>query len=296
MKGGGVDGLGAGGSTPRRDALDPLALFEAYMRVTGVPRLGERPAEAPPGHPKLRGKRLGVVNGAAWTGLWASYFGGLYLPGVELITVGSDAVQLAFMRAHRDGRACPPPGNIRLFRQYAEQLVELAGVHAVLLTCSTMNRAYTEVRDALAPSGVPVVQIDEPMMEQAVRRGGRVLVVATHGPTVRSTRALLQETAERLGREASCAGVTVEKAFEKLGAGDVRAHNAIVADAVRGELRGGNGSGKREIRTVILAQLSMAVFALSHPRAEEEFGVPVLTSAETGFRRVRDVLEEERRL
>jgi hypothetical protein len=277
-----------GRGTPSRDSLDPLALFETYMRITGVPHLEERPPEAAAGGGELRGRRLGVVNGAAWTGLWAGYFGGLYLPGVQLVNVGNDALQLAFMKAHREGRPCPPRANIELFRQYAEQLVDLARVDAVLLTCSTMNRAYTEVRDALASRNVPVVQIDEPMMEQAVRRGGRILVVATHGPTVRSSQALLMEAADRLGREVSFAGLTVEEAFERLGAGDVRAHNEIVAQAIR------SGLEHEEIDTVILAQLSMTVFTLSHPRPEEEFGVPVLTSGETGFRRVREVLGEER--
>ena len=34
----------------------------------------------------------------------------------------------------------------------------------------------------------------------------------------------------------------------------------------------------------------MSVFALEHPDAEREFGVPVLTSGECGFRRVRELL------
>ena len=47
---------------------------------------------------------------------------------------------------------------------------------------------------------------------------------------------------------------------------------------------------KEKVDIVVLAQLSMTIFKLSHPRPEEDFGVPVLTSGETGFLRVRDVL------
>jgi Asp/Glu/hydantoin racemase len=254
-----------------------------YMKVTGVPTLEDLPAP----DPRLAGKKLGVVNGAAWTNLWISYFGGLLLPGVKLIAVGSDAVQLNFMRAHRDGEACPPDVNRELFRDYAEQLVRLQGVDAVLLTCSTMNRAYKTVKEALAPHQVPVIQIDEPMMEEAVEHGGRILVVATHGPTVESTKALLGETAERLGRAVSFSGATVEEAFDKLGRGDVRGHNEIIARAIR-ESRDAEG-----IDIVVLAQLSMTVFKLSYPDCREEFGVPVLTSGETGLLRVKAVLSEQ---
>ena len=51
----------------------------------------------------------------------------------------------------------------------------LGRVDAVLITCSTMNRAYPLVQDALLPYGIPVYQIDRPMMEYAVNHGGAFL-------------------------------------------------------------------------------------------------------------------------
>ncbi len=62
---------------------------------------------------------------------------------------------------------------------------------------------------------VPVVQIDEAMMEKAVETGGKILIVATHGPTVKSTQALLEE------------------AFDLLGKGDIEGHNEVIARAIR---------------------------------------------------------------
>jgi len=140
-----------------------------------------------------------------------------------------------------------------------------------------------------------VGQSDAAMMEEAVARGGRILVVATHGPTVKSTQDLLRETAARMGKTVDFAGATVEEAFELLGAGDIAGHNRVVADAIRravgdgGQSAGGAAPG---IRTIVLAQLSMAVFKFTWPdgAAEREFGAPVLTSGETGFRRAREVL------
>jgi len=103
-------------------------------------------------------------------------------------------------------------------------------------------------------------------------------VVATRGPTVKSTQALLRETANRLDKDVSFSGVTVEEAFDRLGKGDVEVHNELIADALRRKC------ADEDIAVVVLAQLSMTVFKLSYPDCVAEFGVPVLTSGEEGFR------------
>lgn len=272
---------------------DPLALFSAYMKVTGVPTLA--PAEGP--DPALSGKKLGVVNGSSWTSLWSMYFGKKMLPGVKIINVGNEAIQLRFMETHHAGEVGPPQRNIDLTTQYARDLVELVGVDAVLLSCSTMNRAVFQVREELAKLGVPVVQIDEAMMEEAVLAGagtppdgtppGKILVVATHGPTVNSTQQLLRETAEWLGKTVDFAGATVEEAFHLLGEGRIAEHNEVIAAAIR------EAQQRGKIDIVVLAQLSMSVFSFSYPDPVRTFGVPVLNSGETGFRRVGDVLRAQ---
>jgi aspartate/glutamate racemase len=166
--------------------------------------------------------------------------------------------------------------------RYAQDLVELAGVDAVLITCSTMNRAYVEVRKALEPAGAPVFQIDRPMMEKAVHHGGRALVVATHGPTVENTQALLRETAGELDKPVAFSGLTVEEAWHHLAAGDVQGHNDRLAEAIRQKMK------TEHFDCVVLAQLSMTVFLLSYPDPETEFGIPVYTSGQCGFEAIRD--------
>ena len=233
--------------------IDPLSLFSQYMQVTGVPTLGF-PEK---GEAKLRGKKLGVVNGASWVSLWSTWFGGSLLPEVKLVQAGNEGVQLNFMGAHHRGEPCPPQSNIDLFCRYAEDLVRLYAVDAIIITCSTMNRSAGAVREAMKPFGIPVVQIDEAMMEEAVERGGRILVVATHGPTVKSTQNLLQETADRMGKSVDFAGATVEEAFELLGKGDIEGHNEVVARTIREAVAENRNRGG--LRTVVLAQLSMSV-------------------------------------
>jgi hypothetical protein len=265
---------------PRRPRVaDPVRLFTDYMKLTGTPALADEAGVA-----GLSGKTLGLINGSNWVSLWGTWFGRTILPGVKLIHAGGDHVQYRFMAAHSAGAKCPPPENIRSFVRTARELVGFHRPDALLITCSTMNRAASAVRRALKATRVPVVQIDEAMMESAVNRGGRILVIATHGPSVASTQALLRETAARLGRKIDFEGATVEAAFELLGRGDIKRHNRAIARAIRAAQK------RAHIDTVVLAQLSMSVFTLEHPDAEAEFGAPVLTSGECGFRRVREIL------
>lgn len=267
---------------PSSSLPEPARLFADYLRVTGVAHTGPEPQ----GDPALLGKRLGIINGSSWITLWSNYFGRVYLPGVHLINVGNEAVQTNFMEAHEAGLPCPPRANIAAFVRYARDLIELARVDALLITCSTMNRAYRQVEDAVRGDRVPVVQIDWPMMERAVQQGGRVLVVATHGPTVESTQALLGEAAAAQGRPVAFAGLTVEAAWYALAAGDVAGHNRALAEAIAARLR------HESFACVVLAQLSMAAFLFSYPDPVATFGVPVLTSAQCGFERVRELFTD----
>jgi len=261
-------------------AAEALRLFSDYLRVTGVAHTGPEPH----GDPHLLGKRLGLLNGSSWITLWANYFGRLYLPGIHLVNAGNEAVQINFMEAHSAGLPALPDANLSAFKRYAIDLVELGHVDAVLITCSTLNRAYPQVREALRPYGVPVYQIDRPMMERALDHGGRILVVATHGPTVDSTMALLREVAGETGRSVSMTGALVEKAWDYLANADIEQHNAILAKTIRKLVQA------EEIGCVVLAQLSMTVFLLSHPDPVKEFGIPVYTSGQCGFEAVREAL------
>lgn len=261
--------------------IDPFSLFSQYMYLTGVPELESGTAV----DPLLQGKKLGVINGSSWVILWSTWFGKKMLPGVKLINAGNEGVQLNFMRAFRQGLSCPPQSNIDLFCRYAEDLFRLFEVDAILISCSTMNRAYREVQKHMAGFNVPVIQIDEAMMEEAVSSNGKILIIATHGPTVDSTRQLLLETSVRLGRKVLFEGATVEKAFHLLGEGQIEEHNKLLHDTIISE------QAKHKIDVVVLAQLSMSVFAFSYPDPVRTFGIPVLNSGETGFKRAGEVLK-----
>ena len=262
-----------------------VELFRNYMVLTGVSSLGfDEPEEA-----FLQNKKLGIVNGSSWVTLWSTYFGNQILPGVKLINIGNEAQQLNFMKAHAEGRECPPAENIVKTCQYAKDLCEMCKPDAILLTCSTMNRAYPYVQEAISAYDVPLVQIDAPMMEKAVQIGTDILIIATHGPSVNSTRALLEETAERqsAGKEIRYFGETVETAFDLLGKGDIAGHNRTIEAVIR------RAQKERAIDCVVLAQLSMSIFYTEYPDPEAEFGIPVLCSGIEGFQRIKDIFRQQ---
>ena len=117
-----------------------------------------------------------------------------------------------------------------------------------------------------------------------MEHGGRILVVATHGPTVDSTQSLLREVALETGRTASMTGALVEPAWDWLAIGAVEQHNGILANTIRERMK------EDEIGCVVLAQLSMTVFLLSYPDPMKEFGIPVFTSGQCGFAAMRELL------
>jgi len=266
--------------------VNPIQLFSMYMQIAGVPHLEDETS----GDPRLIGKTLGIINGGAWIILWAYYFGRKFLPGVRIINVGNEAVQLNFMKAHKEGKECPPQENIEVFKRYALDIANLyRNVDVILISCSTMNRAYVHVQEEMKKYNIPVLTIDMPMMEEAVKsvKNGKILIIATHGPTVKSTQALLEEVARDMNKRIEYTGETIEEAFEMLGKGDIEAHNELIARAIKKHQKA------ERIDVVILAQLSMTVFKFSYPDDLKEFGIPVLTSGECGFKKVRDILIEK---
>ena len=264
------------------EGIDGLRLFSEYLKVTGIAHLGPENY----GDPKLIGKKLGLLNGSSWITLWANYFGRKYLAGTHLVNLGNEALQINFMDAYEKGLPTPPQSNIDAMCRYAIDLVELAKVDAILITCSTMNRSYSQVKIAVEPYHIPVVQIDRPMMEKAVQLGGRILVVATHGPTVKNTQSLLRETAEELGKQIQITGLFIEEPWQKLATFDIESHNNLIAEAIRKKMQ------EETIDCVILAQLSMTAFLLSFPDPMGEFGLPIFTSGQCGFEYMRQILTQ----
>jgi aspartate/glutamate racemase len=138
-----------------------------------------------------------------------------------------------------------------------------SGVDAIMVTCSSMGEAVDRIA---AKSNLPVLRVDTAMIDEALRTGKRVGVLATLGTTMMPTVELVRQ---RSNRDAS---VQIEEhlcqgAFEALKAADVALHDELV--------RGGLRRIRPLVDVIILAQASMAR-AVAGPGFMS--GVPILSS------------------
>lgn len=142
---------------------------------------------------------------------------------------------------------------------------EAGGADFVLVTCSSIGPA---VEASAAFAGVPVLRVDQPMADLAVRTGRKIGVIATLRTTLEPTADLIRRRAALAGREIELTARLCEGAFEALMSGDAAGHDTRVAAALR-ELASG-------VDMIVLAQASMARVVDALPA--EERRIPILAS------------------
>jgi aspartate/glutamate racemase len=190
-----------------------------------------------------------------------------HLAGVRVINILDDSLLVDVMAAG----GVTEPVRQRL-RAYVDQAL-VAGAQAVMSCCSSIGDAVEEIA---ARSDVPVLRIDTPMAEEAVRlvRAGHVIgVLATVQTTLDPTANLIRHVAQREGKPAQVDAVLVEGAYEALRAGNGDEHDRRVGTALKELLSRAD--------VIVLAQASMArlLAALPTPPA-----VPILTSPVSGLK------------
>ncbi len=220
----------------------------------------------------MQQKTLGIIHAIHKTIRAMEPFIARYIPEVEVVHVADDTIQRDNIAA---GVGVIPKRNYYKFAQYAHNLEE-AGVDMVMLACSTFNFAAELARPMI---NVPIAQIDRPMMEAAVATGKKIGLLATLNTTVPSSERLLQICAREAGKQIEVKTVLREAAFEAWGRGDIDTHNAMLFEEIE--------KLSKEVDVIAMAQLSMSALApfLTNTR------VPVLNSGDTGFARVRQMLE-----
>ncbi len=170
------------------------------------------------------------------------------------------------------------PTTRRRVLGYLESAAE-AGADLVVVTCSSIGPAV-DAGAGFVP--VPVLRIDEPMADEAVRIGSRVGVLATLRTTLEPTAELVGRRGEAAGRRVEVVSRLCDGAFEALQAGDRDRHDALVREGLA-ELSAG-------VDVVVLAQASMARVVDALPEAERP--VPVLSSPRLGVERAAELLAQ----
>lgn len=196
------------------------------------------------------------------------------LPGVELMHVLDEPL---LERIRQRGSQLAPEDAERVCAHVA--VAEQIGANAVLVTCSTVSPCVDDVRPTV---GIPVIKIDEAMIEEAVNTGTRIGVVATNETTLEPTRQLLQAQAQRRGKDIQVQLLLVKNALWALIGGDSATHDHLVKRAVL-ELM-------EQVDLVVLAQASMARVLEAIPEAERK--VPVLSSPRLALAQTKTVLKQ----
>lgn len=149
----------------------------------------------------------------------------------------------------------------------AEIAEAVAGAEGVVIcTCTTIGPAAEKAG---------AIRVDWPMMREAAKIGGPVLLAygleSTWGPSL----ALLERALATEGREAVVHPMPMMRFWPLFEAGETEAFAAVIAGEVRKVIESG-----REIGCVVLAQVSMAGAA----ELLGDLGVPVLASPELALR------------
>jgi Asp/Glu/hydantoin racemase len=155
---------------------------------------------------------------------------------------------------------------------------ERAGAIAFQCTCSSISPCVDSTRPLVV---IPVLKIDEPMVDEAIRLGSRIGVVATAVTTLKPTSELVQARAEAAGVQVRVEPVLCQGAFAALSSGDGITHDAIVKKYVL-DLAERND-------VILLAQASMARVVSAIPG--EEIKVPILSSPRLAVKRLGEVLD-----
>ena len=168
------------------------------------------------------------------------------------------------------------PTTRRRVLGYVESAAE-AGADLVVVTCSSIGPAV-DASEGFVP--VPVLRIDEPMADAAVRIGSRVGVLATLTTTLEPTAELVERRGREAGRPVEVVARVCEGAFEALQAGDRDRHDRLVREGLAQVAAG--------VDVVVLAQASMARVTDALPEAERP--VPILSSPRLGVERAAELL------
>lgn len=192
------------------------------------------------------------------------------LPDVEVINIVDDSLLRDVLKKDKVDE--------KVTKRVCSYIVaaEIAGADVILNVCSSVSETVDVARLLVE---IPIVKIDEPMAEEAVKKGTQIGVVATLATTLDPTIRLIERNARKIKREISIKRLLCEGAFDALMAGDSSKHDQIVLEGIR--------KVSNEVDLIVLAQGTMARLT---KQLSPEIKVPVLSSPRSGIERVKEIL------
>jgi len=151
---------------------------------------------------------------------------------------------------------------------------ESSGAAGIIVTCTSVNEATKQIKPFLQ---IPILNIEEPVAEMAVRDGQKIGVLATIPTSPLAINRVIREKAGAMGKQVEIVSAVAEGAFEVLCAGDRAKHDEMVCEALA-ELA-------KQVDVIAFAQISMSQIAF------EPVGVPVHMIGESGLMRLKAMMD-----
>ncbi|MCX7658456.1 MAG: aspartate/glutamate racemase family protein [Oscillospiraceae bacterium] len=192
------------------------------------------------------------------------------LPQVQMINIVDDSILPEVIKSGQ-----VTPSIVRRICNYAAE-AEALGADAVLNQCSSVGEVAETARSML---NIPFIRIDEAMMTEAVKIGGRISIIATVASTLGPSSRLAESISKLAQKQVEIRKCLVDGALDILiKEGNVEKHNAMVQSEIE--------RVQDDSDVIVLAQGSMVVLLpfLKHIKK------PVLTSPRLGVEHVKKVL------
>lgn len=164
---------------------------------------------------------------------------------------------------------------IQRFRRLGDYCVA-AGADAILFTCSMFGKAIDAVKQD-HPS-IPVLKPNEAVYDAMMKERGRILLLSTFEPSVRSMMAEIEEYMAAEGVRLNIDTYVVPKAVDALWSGRNDEHNQLVAEAA---------AKFPEHDLIAFGQVSMTrALDLAQPHAKN----PILTTPHSAVQKLRRLM------
>jgi Asp/Glu/hydantoin racemase len=200
---------------------------------------------------------------------------GELIPGTEVFHI----VDESLLTATRESGSLTTLTKRRLFGHVASAVD--AGADMVVVTCSSMGPGVDIIHDLV---DVPVLRVDEPMADEAVRLGTVIGVLATLPTTLEPTVELVARRGQHAGKRVKVVPSLCTGAFDALMAGEQDLHDSLVLEGFR--------KLAEQSEVVVLAQASMA--RVTAGLDDDERSVPILSSPRLAMERVAQLLPKQR--
>lgn len=152
---------------------------------------------------------------------------------------------------------------------------EESGADAVIVTCTSVNAATKMIRPLLS---IPIINIEEPVAEQAVETGKRIGVIGTIPTSPEAIGRVIREKAAEKNKEIEIINRVADGAFDAYCDGDMEKHDEMVRKALY--------DLAKEVDVVVFAQISMSM--VKHDPVD----VPVCKIGDSGFERIYSLMDK----